>query len=466
MLNFGVLDPQIVLVDDEVSVLDAYSFLLESMGVTRIVKISDSRTVMETVKHLEFPILFLDLNMPHKSGQEVLEELREQMPYIPVIICTANSELEMAVECLKRGAHDYLVKPINMNTFGSALRNALEIGSLRKEVLSLKGMSFAEGLQHPEAFQHIVTQNRTMLGVFHYIEAVAASGQPALILGETGVGKEMIARALHDVSGLKGEFVAVDVSGLDDTLFSDTLFGHEKGAYTGADKPRMGLIERAAGGTLFLDEIGDLSEVSQVKLLRLLQEGIYYPLGSDKPKQMKARIVTAANKRQDELAGHGGRFRQDLYYRLSTHLLKLPPLRERKEDIPLLITRLAAEAAEKMNKPVPQFARGAINLLTRHGFPGNVRELKTYVYDAVARCMHGEVDESLFTDRMLGTDCPEAPTAQKTTRLEQIFGHFPTLTELSDYAVETALSITEGNQSRAAQLLGVSKQALNKRLKK
>ncbi|MCD8567358.1 MAG: sigma-54 factor interaction domain-containing protein [Geovibrio sp.] len=165
-----------------------------------------------------------------------------------------------------------------MNTFSSALRNAHEIGALRSELLTMKGVNFGGGLRRRDVFSRIVTRSAEMHGIFQYIEAIAVSGQPVLILGETGSGKEMLSRAVHDVSGFTGEFVAVDVSGLDDTLFSDTLFGHAKGAYTGADGVRSGLIERARQGTIFLDEIGDLSEVSQVKLLRLLQERIYYPL--------------------------------------------------------------------------------------------------------------------------------------------------------------------------------------------
>ncbi len=465
MLDLSRQSPHIVLVDDEQSELDAYSFLLESMGVEKIKTVSDSRQALLEVQQIAAPIVFLDLNMPHMSGQEVLREIKKERPQVPVIILTANSEIETAVECLKLGAHDYLVKPISLSTFGSALRNALEIGTLRNEVMSLKGIPLGTRPSHA-AFARIVTQNSAMMEIFQYVEAIAASGQPTLVLGETGSGKELIARAIHDVSGLSGDFVAVDVSGLDDTLFSDTLFGHAKGAFTGADKTRAGLLEKAQDGTLFLDEIGDLSEVSQVKLLRLLQEGVYYPLGADQPKKCRARVVAAANRDLQKLAGQAGRFRMDLYYRLSTHLIKVPPLRARREDLPLLVKHLVAEAADSMKRQVPAVSKEAMHLLLRHPFYGNVRELKTYLFDAVARCSHSEITRELIVERLGGSvaDAASAPVDGK--RLEKLFGQFPTIDELVNYAIDEALELTSHNQSQAARLLGLSKQALHKRLKK
>ena len=350
--------------------------------------------------------------------------------------------------------------------FSSALRNALEIGLLRNEVMSLKGISFSSREYTNRAFDRIVTKSPLMFGLFQYIESIATSGLPTLVLGETGSGKELIAKAIHEVSCLPGDFVAVDISGLDDALFSDTLFGHAKGAYTGAESVRAGMIEKAADGTIFLDEIGDLSEVSQVKLLRLLQEKIYYPLGSDQPKQCHARIITAANKDLSKLAGQEGEFRMDLYYRLSTHLIKVPPLRDRKEDIPLLVEHLITSGAIAMNKEIPTISPQAMNLLTRHPFWGNIRELKAYISDAVARCTHGHIQDNLIADRLAGATSLQRNDTVHANPLEALFGHFPTLEEMADYAIENALSITDNNQSQAAGLLGISRQALNKRLKK
>ncbi len=466
MISSKMTNCQILLVDDECDELEAYSLLLSSMGMANIKTLSDSRNVLSTVEKMQSPVVFLDLNMPNKTGQEVLKELKIKKPQVPVIIITADSEIETAVECLKLGAHDYLVKPINLEMFSSALRNALEINLLREEVLSLKGISFNDNPTKNQAFEPIISRSPIMLGLFQYIESIATRGLPVLILGETGSGKELIAKAIHDISGLQGEFVALDISGLDDTLLSDTLFGHTKGAYTGADFVRSGMLEKAANGTVCLDEIGDLSEASQVKLLRLLQEKIYYPLGSDQPKECHARIITATNKDLSKLAGRDGEFRMDLYYRLSTHLAKLPPLRDRREDIPLLVEHLIASTATAMNKEIPVIGEKALSLLMKHPFWGNIRELKAYISDAVARCNHGRIDVNHLSERLAGSVSVKTQEPGLTNPLEEIFGHFPTLEELAEFAIDTALHVTENNQSQASQLLGVSRQALNKRLKK
>lgn len=467
MLNLKNSSLNVIFVDDEKAELEAYKSLLESMGITNITTVQDSRNVMSCLKDIYFPIVFLDLSMPHKSGIDVLKEIKEEMPHVPVIICTAYSEIETAVECIKLGAHDYLVKPISLNSFGSALRNAIEIASLRNEVLSLKGVNFNSKLNNPEEFKNIVTKDEKMLNIFKYTETIATTGQPVLILGETGTGKELLAKSIHNLSKLEGDFVAVNLAGLDDTLFSDAIFGHVKGAYTGADKDRKGLIEKAAHGTLFLDEIGDLSESSQVKLLRLLQEGTYYPLGSDTLRFNKARIISAANKEINQLVGIGKNIRKDLYYRLSTHLIKLPPLRKRKNDIPLLISFLVEEAAKSMDRTVPKISKDFIDFMTSQNFEGNIRELKTYIYDAVAMCTSDTIEIELISDRLsedlvLNQSDKNVPNPRF---LEKIFGSFPTLKEVSNYTVGAALAYTNNNQNKAAQLLGISKQALSKRIR-
>jgi DNA-binding NtrC family response regulator len=234
--------------------------------------------------------------MPYVAGIEILSRIRLDFPEIPVVIMTSANYIETAVDCMKIGAFDYLVKPVEMNRFLSCLKRALEFRSLRDEISSVRNLIFSDELKHVDAFSLVVTRNKKMLKIFQYVEAIAPSNQPVLITGETGVGKELIAEVIHKLSQRKGRFIAVNIAGLDDTMFSDTLFGHKKGAFTGAMGNREGLIAQASGGTLFLGEIGDLSGSSQVKLLRLLQEHIYYSLGSDVPKHTDARIIVATNK--------------------------------------------------------------------------------------------------------------------------------------------------------------------------
>jgi two-component system nitrogen regulation response regulator GlnG len=266
----------------------------------------------------------------------------------------------------------------------SSVERALEIRGWRAEVLSLKDRLLTDRPHQREAFAEIVTGSRAMHAIFRYVEAIASSPMPALITGETGTGKELIARVLHRLSGRPGELIALNVAGLDDTMFSDTLFGHTRGAFTGADRSREGLIATAADGTVFLDEIGDLSVGSQVKLLRLLQDGTFYPLGADRPRQSRARVVVATNTDVVH-ALQAGTFRKDLYYRLRTHHLHVPPLRSRPGDVPLLLNHFVDKAVRELHKSPPRVPLALYQLLKTYVFPGNVRELEALVFDAVAR---------------------------------------------------------------------------------
>ncbi|NIY18432.1 MAG: AAA domain-containing protein, partial [Nitrospinaceae bacterium] len=250
-------------------------------------------------------------------------------------------------------------------------------------------------LLHPEAFADIVTADKTMHALFQYIEAVSTTPQPILITGETGAGKELIARSIHDVSKRRGKYVPVNIAGLDDNVFSDTLFGHVRGAFTGADKKRDGLIEQAAGGTLFLDEIGDLNASSQVKLLRLLQEREYFPLGSDTPRRTDARIIVATNRDLQKMQKEG-EFREDLYFRLRSHLIRLPPLRERLDDLPLLVDHFLTRAAEGLGRKKPTVTAELFQLLSTYPFPGNVRELEAMIFNAVSTHTSGTLDLASF----------------------------------------------------------------------
>ncbi len=325
----------VVLVDDESTVLLSSRMILASAGIKDILTIEDSRDLMPLLAEKEVALVVLDLFMPYRSGTQLLPEIVHRYPELPVIVMTANQEVETAVGCMKEGAFDYLIKPIEESRFISSVKRALELRTLRRQLGTLRRSLMTDELEDSEAFSTIVTVSRKMRSLFQYVEAIAGSDEPVLITGETGTGKELLAEAVHRLSGRTGEFIPVNTAGLDDTLFSDTLFGHRKGAFSGADTAREGMVARATGGTLFLDEIGDLSASSQIKLLRMLQDGQYYPLGSDVARKSDVRVLCATHR---DLAAcmADEAFRADLYYRLSVHQVDIPPLRRRKEDIPIL----------------------------------------------------------------------------------------------------------------------------------
>ena len=462
----------VLLVDDEPYVLHSASIVLRTSGVAHVLTIEDSRAVLPLLAEQEVGVLVLDLTMPHISGQALLEQIASDYPDIPVIVMTATSDLDTAVQCMQTGAIDYLVKPVEESRLLSSVKRALEIRMLRAEVLSLKDRLLTDTPHQREAFADIITQSRAMFAIFRYLEAIAPSPQPVLITGETGTGKELMARALHRLSARPGELVAVNVAGLDDTMFSDTLFGHTRGAFTGAERVRDGLITTTAEGTLLLDEIGDLSVASQVKLLRLLQDGTFYPLGADRPRQSRTRIVCATNCDVAQRVSAGA-FRNDLYYRLHTHHLHLPPLRARTGDLPLLVQHFVDKAAHGLGKAAPTVPLALYQLLNTYSFPGNVRELEALIFDAVARHQGTVLSLHSFKEAMGGTphsavaEPPEEPPVALTACFPE---RLPTLREaeeaLSEALITEALRRADGNQGVAAGLLGISRQALNQRLRR
>ena len=462
-------DLPVVLVDDEEEILFGAGYLLNSHGIRSVTTLNDGRELMPLLQSEKAGVIVLDLFMPHVSGTELLPQLVQNYPEVPVIVMTASQELETAVSCMKEGAFDYLVKPVEESRFVSCVRRALEIRGLRREVGALRHSLIENGVERPECFFHIITCQRDMQVLFRYIEAIADSREPVIITGETGTGKELIAQALHQASGRTGKMVSLNVAGLDDNMFSDTLFGHVKGAFTGADRDRGGIIVSAAGGTLFLDEIGDLNMTSQVKLLRLLQDHTFYPLGSDISQVSDARIVVATN--QDLRAEMvRGKFRQDLFFRLSSHPINLPPLRNRPDDLPLLLQHFIEEAAQSQNKPVPTPPEELLILLSVYEFPGNVRELRSLVYNAVAQHRSGPVlsmqsfrkvirkEQTLPSIGKQGAETIAGSTLAVT-------GRFPTLKEADQFLVKEAMRRATNNQGVAAAMLGITRQTLNRRLR-
>lgn len=457
----------VLLVDDDSRALDVCRKQLLLEGISPVYTISDSRSVMHFLEHHQVSVIILDLMMPHLPGEELLPRLREEYPQIPVVIITGACDVKTVVDCMKAGAADYLVKPVSMSHLLATIRGVLDLSSLRQEVDQLKDYLIHNHLSHPEMFSEIKTNSRKMRSLFQYAEVVAKSPLPVMITGETGAGKELFARAIHSLSGVKGEFVTVNVAGLDDTMFTDTLFGHKKGAFTGADQAREGLVGKASGGTLFLDEIGDLKELSQVKLLRLLQEREYYPVGSDTIKTSKARVILATNVDLEARISQG-KFRRDLYYRLCTHMISIPPLRERSEDIPLLLGHFIEKACRQMKMSPPIPAPELLAALKAYPFPGNVREIHAMVYDAMTRHTGGPLTPEHFPGIAPSTVPPLVPPsalANGSDCVYTLFGRLPTFKEIEDYLIAEAMKISGGSQAIAATMLGVTRQTISNRLR-
>lgn len=454
----------ILLVDDEASWLLSLSISLERhRGLNNIVSCQDSRKVLGLLAEQSVSLVILDLNMPHKSGEELLQVIHQDYPDLPVIILTGLHQIETAVNCMRLGAFDFFIKTTEEERLLAGVDRALRWRNLQLENLCLREQLLHRDRPEDPVFDPIVTRNSAMKSIFSYIRAISQSREPVLICGESGVGKELIAQAIHQTSCRHAHLVAVNVAGLDDTVFSDTLFGHTRGSFTGADRVRPGLIEKAAGGTLFLDEIGDLSLSSQVKLLRLLQEGEYYPLGSDQPKYSEAQIIVATNCDLQK-AQRDGRFRKDLYFRLQSHQIRVPALRDRLDDIPLLLQHFLMEAATTLNKNVPTPPPELVVLLQTYSFPGNVRELRAMVFDAVSRHKGRKLSMSVFNSiigqsRQRSWKKEPCPSQRPT-------GEFLSIEGLVERHIDEALECAKGNQTIAAGMLGLSGAALSKRLKK
>ena len=464
----------ILLVDDEVHALRAYEaqFLAEGLGETR--SAASGAEALRAIGEGGVELMLLDLRMTGMQGEEVLAEALRMRPGLPVIVITAVNEAETAVRCIAAGAYDYLVKPVDPARLMTSVRKALEFSELRDENEALAETLRDGGVRAPEAFAPILTRDARMRALFRYVDSISRSSQPVLVSGETGVGKELFARAIHAASGRKGELVSVNIAGLDEESFADSLFGHKRGAFTGADRERAGLIERAEEGTLFLDEIGELGERGQVRLLRLLQEREYYPLGSDLPRRSSARVVAATN-RDLAAAAKDGSFRPDLFYRLQLHQVRIPPLRERRGDIPALAGVFLREAEEELGIEAPDLPQAFEDDLLRYDFPGNVRELRALVFEAASRLSSG-VDSlaSLLPPAAGGaqTDAegrdarPEMAWDAAAGGLFSSLESLPTLEEVEDLLIAEAMRRTGGNRTLAADLVGVARQTLIRRAKR
>ncbi len=457
----------VLLVGDDSQTLEQNRNLFQEAGISPVHVLSDSRATLPFLEQHAVSLIVLNLT-PAIDKVDLLSRVCNGYPHIPVIVETATCNVEMAVNYMKSGAVDCIVRPFEPDRLLLAVENALNLNYVQQEASTLKEYLLSDRLEHAEAFSEIKTVSRKLRSIFQYTEIVACSPQAILITGETGVGKELFARAIHRVSKVRGQFISINVAGLDDAMFSDTLFGHKKGAFTGADQYRDGLVSKAGMGTLFLDEIGDLNELSQVKLLRLLQEGEYYPVGADLVKTSTARIVLATNVNLQERIKEG-RFRRDLYYRLCTHQIHIPALRERREDIPLLLNSFIEDAARHFGRGVPVATPEIIQALAEYDFPGNVRELQARVSDAVARHEDGILSLDDFPGfspaETKHSAVPSVAPTDSTAGIYSLFGRLPTFREIEDYLIVEALKLSEGNYAVAASILGVTRQTISKRLK-
>jgi two-component system, NtrC family, response regulator HydG len=471
---------KILIIDDEAVNLGLLVNLLKGHY-----EVYATRSGVEALQLLETGILpdliLLDIVMPDLNGYDVCKQLKaEPATYnIPIIFITSKNSGDDEFIGFESGAVDYITKPFSPQvvmariklhlTQFEMIKQALELKSLRKQLNNMNDRVQSQGLSNPGAFKNMVSNHQSMNRIFHKMEAFSDSGEPILINGETGVGKELIAKAMHTLNNRPGRLVSVNMAGLDDNAFTDTLFGHKRGAYTGADQSRKGLISEAEGGTLFLDEIGDLALSSQVKLLRLLQEGVFFPLGSDQPTKADVFILAATNRDLNQEVENGS-FRKDLFYRLNTHQITVPPLRERKEDIIPLTKYFLKEAFTTMNRPIAEPTPELITLLNLYHFPGNVRELRALLYNAAALHKKGHFLSMESIREAIGKYHPQIQVESDRVQDDKIIfnlkdgDQFPTLDHIEEQLIKEALCRAEDNQGLAASLLGISRHALNRRL--
>ncbi len=422
--------------------------VLESESVENAVDVISANTV---------DVVLSDLKMQGASGIDLMRKLKNINPEISVIIMTAYATVETAVEAMKVGAYDFITKPYNLDEIEIIINRVIEKNNLTSEVKYLR-----EQLSSQNRIEGIRTNSEKMVKVLDVASRVGPSKASVLIIGESGTGKELLARAIHYSGKRKdGMFVAVNCAALNENLLESELFGHEKGSFTGAEKQHKGRFEIADGGTVFLDEIGDLPLHTQVKLLRVLQEGEFERVGGSVTLNVDVRIIAATNRNIEELIKEN-KFREDLYYRLNVVNIKIPPLRERKEDIPLLIDQFTARYIKETDKKRIEYSKQALDLLMKYGYPGNIRELENVIHHSIVLA-RGEMITS--EDLPLGIKSHGSENLSKDP-----CGEGDTLHEkvenLEKRLINDALHKTNGNQSAAAKLLGMSERNLRYRLEK
>lgn len=445
------LTGKMLIVEDEKTALKNLEHVMKREGY-EVTGTLSGPNALQLLEKNEYDVVLTDLKMEKVDGVEVLEKSKQLYPDAEVIMITAYASIPSAVETMKKGAYDYIAKPFNLDDVRKAVRSALEKVALRKENAQLRAQ-----IEQLEGKVKIVTQNSMMQKLLETARQIAPTDCNVLITGESGTGKELFARYLHFVSHRnKGPFFAINCGALTEELLTNELFGHEKGAFTGANSRKKGIIESASGGTLFLDEITEMSPAMQVKLLRVLQEKELIRVGGTEPVEVDVRILAASNRNIHE-ATREKHFRQDLYYRLNVVSLHIPPLSERRDDIPLLCQYFLKKYSALMKKDVREISPSVIGLLVNYDFPGNVRELENIIERGVALANGHVIELAHLPDDLKDLDI-------KTFRRKE--GRYPSLEEQEVSYIRWVLRETGGNKTMAADILGIDRVSLWRKIKK
>ena len=443
---------KVLVVDDEAAERDGLARLVGQWGYE--VETAGSGEEALTLVESQHPaVVVTDLVLPEMDGLALLEKLKETGRPPIVLLVTGQGTVETAVEAMRRGALDYLTKPVDTTRLQVLLEKSIEQESLSREVNFLRHQ-----LRQKGSFGQLVGQSKTMQEVYRWIELAATSNAPVLVFGESGTGKELVARTIHELSNRRNKpFVAINCAAIPETLIESELFGHERGAFTGATERRLGCFELADGGTLFLDEIAEMDNSTQAKLLRVLQEGSFRRVGGGKQEiQVDVRVVAATNRIPNEAITQN-QLREDLYYRLNVFSIALPALRERKDDIPLLARTFVDEFNRQDNRQVRGMTPDAERALDRYSWPGNVRELRNVVQRAVVLSGSGLIDTEHLPDNVLKGVTPTPQAAPGSIR---------TIRELEREEILRALDETKQDKRKAAALLGISLKTLYNKLAK
>ena len=447
---------RVLVVDDEQSMREFLEIFFRGEGYD-VTTAADVDSAMIAVDADDFDVVISDIQMPERSGLDLLHAVKETAPQTVVIMITAFATTETAITAMKQGAYDYVTKPFKVDELRLVVEKALE-----KRLLSAENQRLKSELRKETRRRQLVGNGRAMEQLYELVARVANTKTNVLVCGESGTGKELVARAIHDQSERRDQpFVAVNCGAIPENLLESELFGHVKGAFTGAVTNKAGLFETAHKGTLFLDEIGELPPTLQVKLLRVIQDKAVRRVGGTSDTLVDVRIIAATNRRLEEEVA-ASRFREDLYYRLNVIQIGLPPLRDRTEDIPLLVTHFLEKYALELGKPVAGFSEAAMERLLEYGFPGNVRELENMVERAVALSQGGPIGPESLPPTML-----EPPVRGTTAKLPLEGANLDSLVnEFERGLLREALRQSRGVKKRAAQLLGISFRSFRYRLEK